>query len=171
MTDQLETGDTLFCYRDTALSEGIRAMTQSKFSHTAVIRWQGNKCMVYDSQADGFTGKQFDKWMEKYNYSFVVMGAPNNDATFIKKVKENIDTINGVKYDYISLLIRKPFNIFRQIANVFRKNDKPEIKQLDAMKRLYCSEACAFVVGLPNIDVTPSELFTELSLIGWKVKK
>ncbi len=168
-TDRIESFDVAFCYRDTILSEAITAVTQSKFSHSAVFAWEKNKLMVYDSQIDGFKGKEYHDWVNQYGYSFVIMRNPDLTVADIKDQRTRLESIIGKKYDFLSLLVRKPLNIGRRIANVFRRKDKAEVKQQDALKRLYCSEACAYIIGLENIDLTPNDLFLEVTLEGWRV--
>lgn len=159
--------DLLFCFRDTDLSEAIQAFTQSPFSHVAMISIENGVVMVYDAQSNGFLPKTFEEWQEKYGYKFVVMRDPNqteaNLLTFALRLKE----MNGKKYDHVSLLIRKPFNIGRDIANVVRKNDKPALKSIDPLARVFCSEAAAYATERPNIDVSPQGLFNDIVLGRW----
>lgn len=167
--DKLQSGDLLFCWRETVLSEGIQAVTQSRFSHVAGVVWEGNTLMVYDSQIDGFTGKNFDDWMKKYKYKFIVMRDESLTNEALANERERIKSIDGKKYDFVSLFIRKPFNIGRKIANAFRRNDKELIRQKEALARVYCSEGWAYIKNMPDVDVTPSELFTDVTLAGHKL--
>lgn len=167
--DKLQSGDLLFCWRETVLSEGIQAVTQSPFSHVAVVNWNENTLQIGDSQIDGFTLKEFHDWKNQFGYKFVAMRNNKADNVFLQDVKRRIINIVGTKYDFVSLIVRKPVNIVRRIVNVVRRNDKPLLRQKDALKRLYCSEACSYIIGLENIDLTPQELFTEITLKGWEI--
>lgn len=171
--EQIQSFDAGFCSRETLLSEAIQAGTQSQFSHTAHFVWEGDELMVYDAQIDGYHPKRFEDWIQKYQYNYIVMRNPDIDFNFINGCITNTEKISGKPYDKFSLLVRKPFNIVRSVANVFRKKNKDAWKpspkkQLD---RVFCSEATAYVMQRPNIDLTPNELFTDLTLQGWKVVK
>lgn len=164
----MKNGDLLFCFRDTTLSEAIQAGTQSQFSHVAGVRIEHGVVMIYDAQIDGFEGKTFKEWQERYGYTYVIMRNPFLTNEIWNEQNARLNEIIGKPYDFMSLIVRKPFNIGRQIANVFRRKDKPMWNQVKPLKAVFCSEAWAYIIGLKNIDVSPGQLFTEVTLLNYK---
>lgn len=163
-----QTRDLLFCFRETDLSEAIQAFTQSPFSHVAMIKIENGIVMVYDAQTNGFKPKTWDEWVKKYGYKYVVMRDPNTTESKLTTYSIRLDEMNGKKYDHFSLAIRKPFNIGRDIANVVRRKDKPEWKAEDPLARIYCSEAGAYATERAIIDLTPQELFNDVTIDSWR---
>lgn len=160
--------DAGYCYRDTELSEAIRFATRSNISHTVHFRWIDAGLFVYDAQIDGYNPKPYDEWMEKYGYKFFVMRNPNATESWLLDCIRREAELKGKPYDLVSLIVRKPTNIVRAFLNKFRTKPKRLWKDEDELKRVFCSEATAYVIGCKDIDLTPQELFTWCSLNGWK---
>jgi len=165
----LQDFDILFCSRDTKLSKAIQTVTNSEFSHTAHVRSHKGKLYVLDAQIDGYQMKPFDAWKEKYNYDFIAMRLDGlNHAECLAREIE----IVGKGYDFESLAFRQPKRLITRLLNKFRKVQKDDWNEREnELTRVYCSEGTAYVIGLPEIQLTPKEVFHEVTMRGGKVVK
>lgn len=125
-------GDTFHCWRDSFLSRLIRKETHSKFSHTAMfLRIDGNP-YILDAQSDGIHLRPFDRWIEEYNYNFVVtrFASASLDSLQYRKVGMSyLDT----KYGYVDLLrhwIYRNTRIWLGIDKEYKKLVCSELRML-----------------------------------------
>lgn len=157
--DQLQEFDLLFCVRDTPLSEAIRTVSASEFSHVGHVRVKAGKVAVVDAQADGYSAKRWEDWVAKYDYKFIVMRLPNMTAERIAELDAREHLLLGKEYDVKGLVIDQPKKQIVKFLNKFRRKQKEaSAKQRNAEARLYCSEAEATLFGAPHTDLTPQEL-------------
>jgi hypothetical protein len=156
--DMLQDFDLLFCVRDTALSEAIRAVSASEFSHVGHVRVKAGRVSVVDAQADGYSAKKWEDWVAKYGYKFIVMRLPNLTADKITELDAREHLLIGKEYDHKGLLVDQPKKQITKLLNKFRRKDKEaHARQKNADARLYCSEAEATLYGAERTDLTPQE--------------
>ena len=135
----LQDGDILHCFSDELLSKAIRKVSDSKYSHTAMVIEIWGHLFVIDSQAKGTTLKTLDDWKNKYNYKYDI-SRPTNGITNEIRVRA-VGKCGDTPYDFTSLIIFQP--IYQLTGKwLGRKGKKSE-------KRMYCSELVCYVYSIP----------------------
>lgn len=157
----IQTGDVAHCRGKKLLAKAIIFMTHGKFSHSAIF-WRDEEGVLFacDSQKDGFNPRRFDLWVAEFGYEFKVTRS-NKDKVLLER---RIKALWGVtSYDFEGTFIKQPIKIVTAILNRVRKNDKEPWKYRGEKKeneRMYCSEAVAHCLGLPDsYQLSPQELW------------
>lgn len=137
---KLKCGDILHCYSNSFLSKTIRKMSDSKYSHSAMVIEIWGKFFIIDSQARGTTIKTIEDWTKKYQYLYSVSRPKYNidDELKFRAMEKCGDT----PYDYVSLLIYQP--IYQLCGKWLGK------KSDNADRRMYCSEFISYVYKIPH---------------------
>lgn len=169
--EQLQEFDLLFCVRDTVLSQAIRTVSASEFSHVGHVRVKAGKVTVVDAQADGYSAKRWEDWVAKYDYKFIVMRLPNMTAERITELDAREHLLLGKEYDFKGLLVDQPKKQITKFLNKFRKDKEASAKQKNADRVLYCSEAEATLYGSPDTALSPQEFLEWIIDEGAKMVK
>ena len=146
---QLQTGDILHCSRDTLLSRLIMWATNGEASHTALVVENWGFTYVIDAQRPGIYPMPLEDWLEKYKYDEIEVARPINEVNEKEFSVRAHSYVGKTGYDYITLLIRHPWNILT--GRWF----KEEMKS----KRMTCSEYVAKVFRIKfAFKQTPQDL-------------
>lgn len=155
----IKTGDVFHCTGKGFFSKSIRIMTASSVSHTAIAIWVGDNLCIADAQKDGFQIRKFENWQIDFGYTFKVTRTRESKL----EIRDRILSLVGTSpYDFESLILRQPKKIATTLLNKVRINDKEPWKYRGEKenKRLYCSEAVALCLGLPeSYQMSPGELY------------
>lgn len=152
MVKMYKTGDVFHCRGKGLVSKLIMYFTNSKYSHTAmfisiwehgyVIESQGN--ILYPKK-DGVQLIPYEKWLE-LGYEFEVSRKIDVDERSI--AVRSLSKLH-VSYDYVSLLIRKPLDMFFNI----------KLSDHSRLDKLFCSEYVGWILEIDGFyNMTPKDI-------------
>jgi uncharacterized protein YycO len=154
----LKTGDVISCSGRRLISRLIKFFTKSEWSHTALYIEIWGQPYIIDSQKDGTNIRPFEKWIEKYNYNFVVHRSPIEFDERIFSIKA-ISKVGSTPYDFYSLVLRQPWKL---LTGKWRYRGTKE------KQRMFCSEFVAWVHEFDNFySMNPKELHDYIVLNEW----
>lgn len=136
-TTELRTGDILLYRSSHFLARAIRFFTRGQVNHAAICLSIWNEMFVAESERPGFIPNKLadsikgrEVWVMRYN-------KPINERSFALRISA---MLGKHRYDFASLLF---FQVWYAITGkwVGRRDSH-------ASKRLYCSEAVAYIYNL-----------------------
>lgn len=143
---ELQNGDILHCSGNKLLSGIIKHVTNSVFSHTALVLEINGMIFICDSQKDGTRIRSISKWEKDHNYKYVVSRPINEPKDLINKVEPYLNS----RYGFIDL-VRHLIYRYTKIWLGSRREDK----------NLVCSEFVMRVYGAKDAyKKTPQDAYT-----------
>ena len=155
-------GDILLVRSKGFVPAGIRLLTNCYYNHAAIIVQAMGELCVLEAIGRGFMiTKTYEEYKQETCREYAIMRPRDGVEQRATVINERVISIIGKPYDYKSLL-------YSQIIKQVSKRDKWKgAKDMKATKRIYCSEACAYVY--PEIfpkwwAVAPVDIYNEPKL-------
>ena len=149
---QLKAGDVLHCTGSSFLAKAIQIFSRSRINHSAVILSFWGVLFVMDAQARGVNPMKLSDWMKKHKYDFIISRPVAESFDLVKFSKRCMSRSGITPYDYPSLFF---FQLRYQLTGKWK--GKTEVQ---AEKRMYCSEFVAWAYELPEWwKLSPEDVF------------
>jgi len=109
----LRTGDLLICRSNRLLAKMIKAVSKSKYSHTAQVIKVHGQILVVEAQREGVNVINFETWKAKYNYTYLTVRPDDTIVEHYAKFARRALSKTGLKnYDIKALFFDFPLYIY-----------------------------------------------------------
>lgn len=147
----------------TFVRKAIQFFTGAKYHHAGIVVFdkKENTLYIQESVFNGFIKTMpIKEYIEKNKqYDLVVFRSSSKIQDFNIK----LSILDQAPYDFSSLIIFQV--IFQTIKKIFRKGLWLGRTGIAALNKVYCTEAIAFVIGMPKYwTVGPMQLYNYLSI-------
>lgn len=150
----IQNGDIIFVSKATMLSRIIEFFTNSKFSHVGIAFWvkvsNNDRLMILEAQ--GKTSRRILNLSFYKQNSFTVV---RSNVPWVSYCDDALNGIGAVKYDYITA-------VYTGLRDTVLKHFNYRLPTFNLSGEI-CSEFVAKCLNLPFLDVSPQDVYSQLT--------